>query len=137
VLQSSTLFHFVEWFCVPLLEKVTKSVGNNTWGGSMRSMNFAFIVENRICVKPNPVILKVLPYCTCVFPQYCHCLKHIWKFCFVMAVSPAVEFLVIKQNSGLFSPIFESHNGPEVTQRARAGEYGGWMSVGIPFFTKE
>jgi hypothetical protein len=100
-------------------------------------MNFAFIVENRICVKPNPVTLKVLPYCTYVFSQYCHCLKHIWKFCFVMTVSPAVEFLLMKQNSGLFSPVFESHNGPEVTQSARAGEYGGWISVGIPFFTKE
>jgi len=36
-----------------------------------------------------------------------------------------------------FHPSFKSHNEPEVTHRARAGEYDGCVSVGIPFFNKK
>ena len=73
------------------------------------------------------------------FPQYCHCLNHIWKFSSVMAVRPAVACCWISSNEAkvTFQSSFDSQNGPEVTHRARAGEYDGWVSVGIPFFTKE
>jgi hypothetical protein len=43
----------------------------------------------------------------------------------------------MKQNNGPFSPVFESHNKPEVTHTARAGEYSDWVTGGIPFFTKK
>jgi hypothetical protein len=76
---------------------------------------------------------------THLLQRSCHCWKHLWKSSSGMALRPAVALYCISSAEAKWWPVSPilSLGKSRKSHGARSGEYGGWVTVWIWFFSKK